>query len=300
MPDLPISGLPAAGALASGDLTVIVRGGVTVQSTVGAFSTFAGSALTTALGLTKNNVAAADPTVNDDSGDGYAQGSRWLNTTSWGVFICEDATLGAAVWRQLAYMDAPEAYQAGAIIVPFRSPGAQTGSAAQADTIQATPFAVQQRVTLDAVAYRIATAGTTAGGNIKFAIYAMDANGQRCTGTPLAETANIASTTAAGTYVTAFTANVTLEPGRTYWVAYWADTNAGTATAIVMTGMSVTELNYRRANPAVSAIFFSVSAAAGVIQYASAFGAWPNLTGVAVTTTNAAASRMPHVGFRVV
>lgn len=300
MPNLPISGLPAAGALSSGDLTVIVQGGVTVQSTVGAFATFAGASLVLAFGLTKNNVSASDPTVNDDTTAGYAQGSRWLNTTSWGVFIAESVAAGAAVWRQLAYMETPEAYQAGAILFPYRGTQAAAGSAAQADIIQSVPFGVKQRVTLDAVAYRIATAGTVAGGNFKFAIYAMDANGQRCTGLPLAETANIASTTAAGTYVTAFTANVTLEPGRNYWLAYWDDTNAATATAIVLVGMTATELNYRRANPSVASLYFSVTAAAGAIQYNSAFGAWPNLTGVAVSSVAAAATRMPYAGLRVV
>jgi hypothetical protein len=43
MPNAPISGLPAAGALSAADLTVLVQGGVTVQSTVGAAANFARS-----------------------------------------------------------------------------------------------------------------------------------------------------------------------------------------------------------------------------------------------------------------
>ena len=48
-----------------------------------------------------NFVAAADPTGDDDDGDGYAAGSLWFNTTAHEIFLCEDATTGAAVWRQI-------------------------------------------------------------------------------------------------------------------------------------------------------------------------------------------------------
>jgi hypothetical protein len=44
------------------------------------------------------HVAAAAPTINDDSGDGYAVGSRWINTTTDKEYVLTDATVGAAVW----------------------------------------------------------------------------------------------------------------------------------------------------------------------------------------------------------
>lgn len=48
----------------------------------------------------KSNLSAsAAPTVNDDSGDGYAVGSFWCDTTADNAYICLDATLGAAVWK---------------------------------------------------------------------------------------------------------------------------------------------------------------------------------------------------------
>jgi len=52
-----------------------------------------------------NFVAAADPGVGDDDGDGYAAGSLWFNTTGHKIFVCEDATTGSALWRQI-YPDA--------------------------------------------------------------------------------------------------------------------------------------------------------------------------------------------------
>lgn len=41
------------------------------------------------------------PTVNDDSGDGYAKASYWLNhSASNAFFVCTDETAGAAVWLE--------------------------------------------------------------------------------------------------------------------------------------------------------------------------------------------------------
>jgi len=45
-----------------------------------------------------NSAATTDPTVNDDSDDGYDVGSIWVNTTDDSVFVCVDSTVGAAVW----------------------------------------------------------------------------------------------------------------------------------------------------------------------------------------------------------
>jgi hypothetical protein len=46
-----------------------------------------------------HNVTTTNPTVNDDSGDGYGAGSIWLNTNADIIWICIAATAGAAVWR---------------------------------------------------------------------------------------------------------------------------------------------------------------------------------------------------------
>lgn len=46
-----------------------------------------------------NLTAATDPTVGDDTGDGYARGSLWFNQSLVKNFICTDPTLGAAVWK---------------------------------------------------------------------------------------------------------------------------------------------------------------------------------------------------------
>ena len=43
-------------------------------------------------------VETSDPTVNDDSDDGYGIGTIWFNESSVAAFIATDVTVGAAVW----------------------------------------------------------------------------------------------------------------------------------------------------------------------------------------------------------
>lgn len=41
----------------------------------------------------------SNPTSGDDSADGFAAGSTWLNTTTDTMWVCVDATTGSAVWK---------------------------------------------------------------------------------------------------------------------------------------------------------------------------------------------------------
>ena len=51
--------------------------------------------------LIHNWAAAVAPTANEDSGDGYAVGSFWFDTTADKIYSCVDATVAAAVWKDL-------------------------------------------------------------------------------------------------------------------------------------------------------------------------------------------------------
>lgn len=60
-----------------------------------------------------NNTTNTTPTVNDDSGDGYAVDSKWFNTVTGYLYTCTDATVGAAVWEQVVSADS-SLYKIGA------------------------------------------------------------------------------------------------------------------------------------------------------------------------------------------
>ena len=47
-------------------------------------------------------VEAADPGAGDDSDDGYSVGSLWYATGSETLFVCVDATVGAADWDAIS------------------------------------------------------------------------------------------------------------------------------------------------------------------------------------------------------
>lgn len=52
----------------------------------------------------RNNMAAtAAPAVTDDLDLGYKVGSTWHDTTNDVVYVCIDASDGAAVWRQISF-----------------------------------------------------------------------------------------------------------------------------------------------------------------------------------------------------
>jgi hypothetical protein len=82
---------------------VLLTPGASTITTLGTVTsgTWHGSAVTRAYGGYEVVSSASDPTVNDDSGDGYAVGQAWINTTTKQMWGLTDSTAGAAVWRLL-------------------------------------------------------------------------------------------------------------------------------------------------------------------------------------------------------
>jgi len=73
-------------------LSVGVSNAVTARSSLGVDD----------IATKKSNLSAAvAPTVNDDSGDGYAVGSFWIDTVLDDGYWCMDAAPGAAVWKKI-------------------------------------------------------------------------------------------------------------------------------------------------------------------------------------------------------
>jgi len=58
------------------------------------------AALTSPIAARNKWDATAAPTANDDSGDGYQVGSRWIDVTNDKEYVCLDASVGAAVWTE--------------------------------------------------------------------------------------------------------------------------------------------------------------------------------------------------------
>ncbi len=96
----------------------------------------------------KNNVAATAPTANDDSGDGYGVGSFWYDSVANTLYICEDATLTAAVWEVAGgggrfELYATESISSGGTISSATNKGFQLRRVqgnAGAQTASTTPF----------------------------------------------------------------------------------------------------------------------------------------------------------------
>lgn len=58
-----------------------------------------------ATGITNNFSATSDPTVSNDTSQGYTPGSMWLNTTTGEMWRCVSNGSGAAVWEALDSVD---------------------------------------------------------------------------------------------------------------------------------------------------------------------------------------------------
>lgn len=254
MPDLPISGLPAAGALASGDLAVIVQGGVTVQTTVGAFASFS-AAFTLATAIPALGAAAA--LAGGDEFLVYQGGVPLLTTAAdlAGYVVTDPAFDPAVEAAVLGYLvaganitltpgvgsltidatgggggfDINPGYRSGAFYT-YRGAATSSGTASTVDLLQMIPFVVGRATTIDGLAIRTGTANAVAG-NVLLGIYANASPGP---GALLAGTGNIA---VAGTPNVNYAAAITptaLSPG-VYWLACLTDA------AIAMVGVVGTD-----------------------------------------------------------
>lgn len=87
-----------AADITSGTLPV-TRGG-TGATTFESGSWLRGNGTGAIVPVKSNLASATDPAVTDDSASGYAVGSKWLNTTNNRAYVCLNASVGAAVWKE--------------------------------------------------------------------------------------------------------------------------------------------------------------------------------------------------------
>ncbi|MGD9156919.1 MAG: hypothetical protein PVG39_00805 [Desulfobacteraceae bacterium] len=84
-----ISFVPGSEPLVDSDFTA---NGAIERTGAGAYTTI----------LNKRDATAA-PTVDDDTGEGYVVGSRWIDVTNDKEYVCLDNSSGAAVWIETTY-----------------------------------------------------------------------------------------------------------------------------------------------------------------------------------------------------
>lgn len=71
--------------------------------------------------LLYNLAGSAAPTVTDDSDAGYSVGSHWIYGTA--LYVCTDATVGAAVWTQATQVQPFGAFEGSGPSVTFANAG---------------------------------------------------------------------------------------------------------------------------------------------------------------------------------
>lgn len=161
-------------------------------------------------------ISTTDPTVNDDSADGYPVGAVWLNYNSGVMWQCRDNAVAAAVWRPFREPGDAMPYIAGRWYPCRRTSGLVGGSSwGTAGRGRFYPFSVRQRITVSDLGLNVAT--NDAAQNAQIAIYTANQTTGKPTGTQLAVTGDI-TVGSTNFQSAALGASITLEPGRPYFM----------------------------------------------------------------------------------
>lgn len=134
----------------------------------------------TAFKLVYNLEATTDPTINDDSGDGYSIGSLWQNVSTETMFRCIDASSGAAVWLRIGIDSMPPVMfgmgdGSGPVYAsnPFQTN--LTGAAQSADLLEMYPIYLPRKRTITKIAIYL---NSSVAGNARLGLYNMLPDGQ--------------------------------------------------------------------------------------------------------------------------
>lgn len=240
-----------------------------------------------------NLSATTDPGVGNDNTQSYHPGSKWLNLTLGRLWVCLDASTGAAVWRRLAVPS--QKYLSGKY---YAFPGMDMGQAAAAsgnvNRIVLLPFIADADVTMSGIMFRL-SAG--AAGNIQPAIYASDPSTLLWTGNPLAKPAASASTAGSNTNIDlVFSSNLAIVDGKLYWLAINIDNASATTPQLAATkGIASRLIGDATASNALnagSAVFQGYYITNTLVS-----GSWPDLTSTAAT--GIATAGVPFPMFKV-
>lgn len=188
----------------------------TVLSAAGAVSRGAGQG-GNSIRVVDNLAATTDPGVSNDNTEGYHAGSQWFNTSAGRMWMCTDATLGAAVWKHMAFGDAPwgpsdpDFSDSTIFLTPFVSN--TSAGPLVANRIYMIPVSVPRRRTYSTYVLNLTTlAGTSI---IRMGLYSYNASGQPTAKLDEASATVDASTGTGSTGIKtlSFTSNQDLRPG---------------------------------------------------------------------------------------
>ena len=150
-------------------------------------------------GLRHNMAATLDPGLGDDSGDGYSVGSIWFNRARDTLWLCQDASVGAATWQPyLSRRVLHGGYGTDPDQVMATGPmnGASAAGVTAVDRLYLRPFRWFGGRSIDRLFGRVTTSGTAS--NIKFGLWGHDYGTGRPTGLPLGANNTPLSTTSVG------------------------------------------------------------------------------------------------------
>lgn len=157
--------------------------------------------------------ATADPTVNDDTADGYAPGSLWIDVTNDRAWYCVDATAGAAIWRPVTHGYHPGTTAGDYLMAPNVS-SYTNRTPSTAANVTALPFYFAKPTAIDLLAIRLVTA--QAGAEAMAGIYANNGSGR-----PGARLADLGTVSLAAGSGTDKTWSISLTVFGWIWVLVW-------------------------------------------------------------------------------
>lgn len=159
--------------------------------------------------------------------------------------------------------------------VPVAGGIVANGNALSNGSVRLLPFFLSKPIKISDLAARIVT--LSAGGNIRLAIYRGDPATGKAIGTPIVETGNI-STASAAVVSAVVTAPATLSPG-----LYFQAVNADNAVVVLETCLvTVTTPTQLVGAATLANLSFGAGFPNLTYSFASAFGAFPDLTGQAL------------------
>lgn len=166
------------------------------------------------------------------------------------------------------------------------------GSAAAAGTLRLVPYNVRRSVVAASLLVRVSTAA--AGGNFQLLVYDSDPATNDPTGAPIYQSANQSTASVASIEISGV--NLTLNPGKVYWIGVQVDTSG--ATAAFTMHSTANAVMTRLAGQTTAANAASVSQLTCITKTGT-FNSPPTLTGNRTTDSFTETNSVgPYVAFK--